>query len=1189
MIVWLSGGRSGDRAMGEGAGRMMMFRRALLPAAGLVLALAATALPSQAAAERVTQGRAEEPVGNPAGDPAGGGAGVAEAAAAARAAGRRVEATELRSETQQVFANPDGTFTSETSALPERVRRGADWVPVDTTLRAAPDGTVRTVATPLELAFSGGGEQPLARIGDGTRSLETTWPGRLPQPVLEGSTATYPSVLPDVDLKITASVLGYSEVLVVKSRQAAADPALRRITFGARATGVTVRETAAGGLEAVTPDGTPVFHSPVPLMWDSSGRAAGEARPAEVSPAEVSPAAGGRQAPMGVEVTPGEVTVVPDEALLTRPDAVFPLYIDPQWSGAKIAWTHVDRSFPNQEYWNSAHDPEAGNYGGGLKRSFWRMNSKNVTGKHILKATFRITQNKSWGCTANPQALELWLTGSISSATTWSRQPAWRQKQDDAASDAGYSPSCPDAGIEFDATKAVTTAAASGWSTTTFGIRDADDLESSTYGWKGFANYPRLVVDYNTEPRALGAVGTSPGTPCATGASRPHVNAGTAGFPLILLAKVYDQDEGDTVRAQFRMRRLDPAGWTAFPLPGEGRTSAIATSEPRSRQFPVPALSDGVTYSYSGRADDDVDTSAWSDWCEFTVDTTDPVTLPRITSADYPADTPDEWHGGVGVAGAFTFAPGPGDPDVAAFEYAQGDPDEVTAATRVAIPAGQSSVTVQIAPRRDWTNFVTVRPVDRAGNVGAAATHTFHVAPGGGPVARWRFDETSGLQAADSAGIGTPRPVSLAGAVRWPGGRVHGSLELDGATTHGTTEGPVLRTDRGFTVAAWARLTDDTRDSTVISQAGAHASGFRLHYDAAERQWVFSRHAADTADAQVVRAASDAPPLLRVWTHLVGVYDAPTRSLRLYVDGLLQTRRGSYTAAAWQAAGDFQIGRGRTEGAMRGHFPGRIDDVQAWDRILSDHPATVNDDHLGNEIQAMAKQPPGHLAWWKLEEGTGGTAADAVGPVPLTLAGGAAWTGDGHDGGGALRFDGADDHAGTGAQPVLHTDRSYSVAAWVRLSDPGDETLPGNSAAAVSQDGLTRSGFFLGYRRFEEDGGIVLRWALSAVTSDSLQAPWVHLRAQEKIDSSALGTWVHLAAVYDQPARQLRFYVNGQIQDALPFVGWHAPRGFQVGRGKRDNVPADFFPGDVDDVHAYVGALTAQQVIALASGTTPDA
>ncbi|MFD0479756.1 hypothetical protein ACFQ0B_75140 [Nonomuraea thailandensis] len=52
--------------------------------------------------------------------------------------------------------------------------------------------------------------------------MELGWTGALPKPTLSGDTATYPEVMPGVDLQVTADVDGFSHLLVVKSRAAAA-------------------------------------------------------------------------------------------------------------------------------------------------------------------------------------------------------------------------------------------------------------------------------------------------------------------------------------------------------------------------------------------------------------------------------------------------------------------------------------------------------------------------------------------------------------------------------------------------------------------------------------------------------------------------------------------------------------------------------------------------------------------------------------------------------------------------------------------------------------------------------------------------------------------------------------------------------------------------------------------------------
>lgn len=111
---------------------------------------------------------------------------------AARESGERVEVTGERTERTTVFANPDGaTFTLEESAVPVRVRAsGGGWQAPDATLVKRADGSVGPKGAAVEMAFSGGGDDaPLARIEDEGRSLALDWPGGLPAPRLEGSSA----------------------------------------------------------------------------------------------------------------------------------------------------------------------------------------------------------------------------------------------------------------------------------------------------------------------------------------------------------------------------------------------------------------------------------------------------------------------------------------------------------------------------------------------------------------------------------------------------------------------------------------------------------------------------------------------------------------------------------------------------------------------------------------------------------------------------------------------------------------------------------------------------------------------------------------------------------------------------------------------------------------------------------------
>ncbi|GGV83957.1 hypothetical protein GCM10015535_28040 [Streptomyces gelaticus] len=72
--------------------------------------------------------------------------------------GERVAVDGATTESSQIFANPDGTFTQEMNAAPVRARRDdGTWAPIDTTLVRETNGSVRAKNTTAGLTFSGGG------------------------------------------------------------------------------------------------------------------------------------------------------------------------------------------------------------------------------------------------------------------------------------------------------------------------------------------------------------------------------------------------------------------------------------------------------------------------------------------------------------------------------------------------------------------------------------------------------------------------------------------------------------------------------------------------------------------------------------------------------------------------------------------------------------------------------------------------------------------------------------------------------------------------------------------------------------------------------------------------------------------------------------------------------------------------
>ncbi|KRE60090.1 hypothetical protein ASG78_15365 [Nostocoides sp. Soil756] len=175
---------------------------------------------------------------------------TADAFVQAKASGARVEVTSMRSETDQVFANPDGTMTREQSLEPERVRVGGSWKAVDSTLVRAADGSWTPAVSAVPISFSPGGSVPLVSMTQRGVKLSLSWPQSLPEPTVVGNEATYSEVFPGVDLKMVAN----SRSAPFPSRSARARrQAWKPSTTASRNSPQTVRMMLSASLPA-TPD-----------------------------------------------------------------------------------------------------------------------------------------------------------------------------------------------------------------------------------------------------------------------------------------------------------------------------------------------------------------------------------------------------------------------------------------------------------------------------------------------------------------------------------------------------------------------------------------------------------------------------------------------------------------------------------------------------------------------------------------------------------------------------------------------------------------------------------------------------------------------------------------------------------------------------------------------------------------------
>ncbi|MDN3354182.1 LamG-like jellyroll fold domain-containing protein [Actinomadura sp. DC4] len=1080
------------------------------------------------------------------------------ALAQARASGESVEVEAERSESQRLLANPDGSMTLETYVLPKWVKRADGWVPVDTNLVVGANGTVAPKATSADLKFSGGGDSALVTITKDGKSLSLAWPWVLPKPALAGDTATYADAIPGVpgiDLRVRAGAQGFSEQVVVKTREAAADPKVAQVRFTTTVKDGTLRADGEGNVEVVDAAGTPVFDAPTPMMWDSAGGTAPQRRTAAVAADE--PDDDAHQALMDVTLSGRDLVVTPDQQMMTSPDTQFPVVLDPDWTTSKLggtgtAWVDVSSSGLHSYNGNEWKQAKAGHYEGwpgspssDTYRAYFKYNVSKALHKKIIAAEFHAFLDRSFTCTKS--VVELHKSASFSSSTRWSNKPAVGTLLD-SSNTSGGEPGCDAHDVKLDAKPAVTGSASSVY------LQLKAESESSQ-SYKYFSNV-YLTVNFDSLPTASGLGLSNPKTGCGTAAA-PAVVGNSAPS---LVATISDADP-ENPHASFEVW----SGTTGGASLATKTTAGAKSGSQHSMVLPAATLVDGQAFRWRVTPVDTAYAGTASGWCYYRVDKSAPETEPAVTSSNLADSSSGEPNDVIGRSAAFAFAPN-GATGVTRYQYAWGDDVAAGAPGAPSIVAGtdgSAQVSLTVPYTQDFVVRLYVFSFDAANNRSLSpGVFEFNLASRSGPVGQWKVDETSGPDLADSAGGDT---ATLTGGTPGVAGRVDQALRFTGNGDHATTRTAAVHTDKSYTVSVWVRLTDGSHYSTAVSQSGTNFSGYQIYYSPSTKKWTFNRRVSDAADAANTLVQADTLAVLNVWTHLTAVYDAPAQRLNFYVNGALQTSAPSFTTP-WDATGPVEIGRVRTGGGYDDPFQGDIDDIRVYDRVVSATEPDALDGSTGG-VADLANRPVVEEGHWTGDLGSGAAVADSSGRGrDATLSSAAAWTPDGQIDG-ALNFNDVNkEHAQT-ATSVVRTDTSFTVTAWVKLAKLG------TTATAVSQDGARRSGFFLGYRMSGSDG----YWSFTFPNADDDTADWTHAHGASAVVLD--GEWHHLTGVYDAAARKIRLYVDGGLQAETAFTTpWSAGGVFQLGQSRYKGAAADPWPGGVDDVHVFTGVLTADEI-----------
>ncbi|WP_369382706.1 DNRLRE domain-containing protein [Streptomyces sp. cg36] len=548
---------------------------------------------------------------------------VEAAQAAAAVQDRRVEVLQLRTETDTVYANPDGALTREMAAGPIRMIRDGRWVDVDVDFKAMRDGGAAAEAHPKQLQLAGkGGVLPqsiegaakapasqardLITLGTGKNRLAVRWKGGLPAPTLDGNVATYKEAVPGGDVIVEATRTGFEQFLRLNKAPEGGAPMVLPMTVPE---GVRAERNDDGSVSFNDARGEEQARMPSPVMWDATVDEK-SLEHANTKPVEMKVAQRGNTV---------ELTLTPDAKWLIDPATRYPVTIDP-------ATDTLDTLFDTFVQGGDTADQSAntdlklgwpGDYEGSTKRtarSFVTFRTSNFANSLVSKATLKLWNYHSWSC--EKRGWEVWAADPADKNTRWTRQPQLTEKI--ATSSETKSASCSNAGwVSADVTKLAQTWSSAQATEGSIALKAAD--ESDTYAWKRFYSseapnqdqVPTLEVTYNYRP--YNGTNLQAGTPFLSQGGIFKVNSTT---PTLRFSTV-DTNGEDQVVGTYEITDTSTnkvvATINADPVPSNSTSSV---------KVPAGKLVSGRTYSFRTTTFDGTHyANGWSDPVRFTVDT----------------------------------------------------------------------------------------------------------------------------------------------------------------------------------------------------------------------------------------------------------------------------------------------------------------------------------------------------------------------------------------------------------------------------------------------------------------------------------------------------------------------------------------------------------------------------------------
>jgi hypothetical protein len=411
----------------------------------------------------------------------------------------------------------------------------------------------------------------------------------------------------------------------------------------------------------------------------------------------------------------------------------------------------------------------------------------------------------------------------------------------------------------------------------------------------------------------------------------------------------------------------------------------------------------------------------------------------------------------------------------------------------------------------------------------------------------WKLDEGSGSMATDSTGNGGfgsfyNSPTYTTGKVGPYATLINGSSE-DIATPSTDSISPKST----ITLAAWVYLNANNAYQTLISkQSGStwsvNYADYCLRTDSSGLVESWLNFGGNIG--YYVTSVSAIPT--GVWTHVAMTYDGSTQTI--YINGISNSTHSLSTSINTSG---YPLNIGNHNLTDPGEdLNGVIDDVRIYSRALS-----------AVEIAGLANKSlkAGLVGWWKMDDGSGSSAADSSGNGNTgSLVNGPAW--DHGKIGGAINFSATNQYVQVSGA-FNFTSQDFSLAAWVYANTLVDAN---NGPVILYKGDYQNKGYYL---QLLDNGEIGFTTNQSGVNQGTGSATGVF----------KIGGWHHVAVT--RSGANVDIYYDGvdvTSSHATHINPASSTDPFVIGSYYVN--PNDTLSGRMDDVRVYNRALAPSEV-----------